>query len=175
VPPGGLDVIVHGDGFASKDGGAFGHGFAVPQAFPLEAPTTRIVVATEPTATLEFTAKTKDGKPVEGARVGINPNVIRMGGIFGDMGSSEEPFNKLAPLPVEPYSSKTDKDGVAVIRNVPACTRGLDVEHPQFQVPLQDPNRWRDRTVRASFKAGETNRLTMVLEPKGTDFIGSAQ
>jgi len=171
-----LDVIVHGDGFASKNGGTYARNFGVPQAFPLEAPTTRIVVATEPTATLEFTAKTKGGKPVEGAWVGLNPNAIRIsGGLFGDeRSSSEEPFNKLAPLPDVPYSAKTDKDGVAVIRNVPACAGGMDVQHPHFQVPLQDKD-WRDRHVRLSFKAGETNRVAIVMEPKGTDFIGTAR
>jgi len=176
IPPGGLDVIVLGDGFASKDGGTYVHNFGVPQAFPLQAPTTRIEVATEPTATLEFTAKEKDGKPIPGASVSLNPNVIRIGGIFGEMRkSSEEPFNKLAPLPDVPYSAKTDKDGVAVVQNLPACTGGLNVEHPQFQVPLQDPKGWRNRYVRVSFKAGETNHLTMVLEPKGTEFIGTAR
>jgi beta-lactamase regulating signal transducer with metallopeptidase domain len=176
VPPGELDVIVHGDGFASKDEGSYVNGFGVPQAFPLEAPTTRINVATEPTATLVFTAKTKDQKPVEGAWVSVNPNVIRIGGIFGNLRrSSEHPFNQLPPLPSVPYSAKTDKDGIAVIPNVPACTSGLSVEHPQFQVPLQEPKGWRNRYVRVSFKAGETNRLTMVLEPKGSDFIGTAQ
>src|SRR5206468_2115176 len=113
---------------ASKDEGSYVNGFGVPQAFPLVAPTTRIEVATEPTATLVFTAKTKDQKPVEDAWVSVNPNVIRIGGIFGNMRrSSETPFNALSPLPNVPYSAKTDKDGVAVIRNVPACTSGLSV------------------------------------------------
>jgi len=176
VPPGGLDVIVHGDGFASKDGGQFARGFGVPQTFPLQVPTTKIEIATEPTATLKFTAKTKDGQPIAGASIYIYPNVLRIGGIFGDMRkSSEEPFNKLAPLPDVPFSTKTSEDGVAVIRNVPICSRGLDVEHPQFQVPLQEPKGIRDRYVRLSYKPGETNRLTLVLEPKGTDFIGTAR
>jgi hypothetical protein len=177
VPRGSLDVIVHGDGFASQNGGTFARNFGVPQVFPLEGPTTQITVATEPTATLVFTAKTKDGKPIEGASVGLNPNVIRIGGgLFGDTGrSSEEPFHQMVPLPNVPYSAKTDKDGVAVILNVPACTDGLEVDHPQLQVPLQDPKGWRNRNGRLSFKAGETSRLTMVLEPKGTDFIGSAR
>ena len=175
VPPGGLDVIVHGDGFASKNGGTYARNFGVPQVFSLEAPKTQIEVVTEPTATLVFTAKTKDGKPIEGAWVGLNPNVIRVnGGLFGDMRrSSEAPFNKQVPLPDVPYSTKTDKDGVAVIRNVPTCTGGLELDHPQFQVPLQDLKGWRNRNVHVSFNAGETNRLTMVLEPKGTDFIGT--
>jgi beta-lactamase regulating signal transducer with metallopeptidase domain len=176
VPPGGMDVIVHGDGFASKDEGSYVRGFGVPQAFPLAAPTTRIEVATEPTATLVFTAKTKDQKPIEGVWVYVNPNVIRIGGIFGNLPrSSENPFNILSPLPKVSYSAKTDKDGVAILPNVPACTSGLSVEHPQFQVPLQEPEGWRNRYVHVSFKAGETNRLTMVLEPKGSDFIGTAR
>ena len=177
VPPGGLDVIALGDGFASKNGGFYARNFGVPQTFPMEAPTTKIEVATEPTATLEFTAKTKAGKPVEGARVGLNPNVIRIGGgLFGDMRqSSEEPFHKLPPLPDVPYSTKTDQHGIAVIRNVPACTGGMEVDHPQFQVPIQEPRGWRDRHVRVSFTAGATNKLTMTLEPKGTDYIGTAR
>ena len=176
VPPGELDVIVHGDGFASKNGGTYAHNFGVPQAFPLVAPVTKIEVATEPTATLDFTAKTRDGKPVAGAWVGLNPNIIRINGIFGDLRrSSEEPFNHLAPLPDVPYSTKTDQDGIAIIRNVPACTSGLELDHPQYQVPIQQPKGWRDRHVRLSFTAGETNHLTMILEPKGTDYIGTAR
>lgn len=175
LPPGELDLIVHGDGFASRNGGFYARNFGVPQAFVLNAPTTRIEVATEPTATLEFTARTRQGKPIEGVWVGLNPNVIRIGGgLFGDIGqSSEAPFQTFALLPEVPYSAKTDPDGVVIIRNVPACTGGLDVEHPHYQVPLQEPKGWRDRHVRVSFTAGETNRLKLTLEPKGSDYIGA--
>jgi hypothetical protein len=74
IPPGGLDVIVHGDGFVSQNGGDFSQrinsklvkipGFALPQAFPLVSPTTKIEVLTEPTATLELTAKTRGESPL---------------------------------------------------------------------------------------------------------------
>jgi len=183
IPPGGLDVIVHGDGFVSKSGGDFlqrngsklvkVRGFALPQAFPLVAPTTKIVVATEPTATLELTAKTKWGKPVEGATVYLNPNVVRMGGILGDMRqSSEEPYRKLPPLPNVPYFATTDKDGVAVILNIPATDRGMQVEDADYQIPLQDPKGWRDRYIHMTFSPGMTNKFDLTLEPKGADFIG---
>ena len=183
IPPGGLDVIVHGDGFVSQNGGDFSQrinsklvkipGFALPQAFPLVSPTTKIEVLTEPTATLELTAKTRGGKPVEGATVYLNPNVVRMNGIFGDLSkSSEGPFRTLAPLPNVPYSATTDKDGVAVVRNIPATTRGMEVVHPQFQVPLQEPNGWRDRHIRTSFSPGTTNKYELTLEPRGKAFIG---
>jgi len=184
VPPGGLDVIAHGDGFDSKSGGDFSQwstsglvkvaGFALPQPFELAAPITKIEVVTEPTATLEFTATAESGKPVEGAMVYVNPNVVRMGGIFGNMGkSSEEPFRTVPPLPNVEYSGTTDKNGVAVIRNIPSTTRGIEVYHPQFQVPLQQPKGWRDRHLRTSFTPGATNHFTLTLEPKGKNYLGS--
>jgi len=184
IPPGEVDVIVHGDGFVSKSIGQVknrihsqlvnGPVIGVPQPFPLVAPTTKIEVVTEPTATLELTAKTRWGKPIEGATVYLNPNVLRMNGIFGNMRqSSEEPFRTLAPLPDIPYSATTDKNGVAVIRNVPATNRGMEVYHPQFQAPLQEPKGWRDRHIRMTFSPGTTNKFELTLEPKGKDFIGS--
>jgi RNA polymerase sigma factor (sigma-70 family) len=183
IPPGGLDVVVHGDGFVSQNGGDFSQrinsklvkvpGFALPQAFPLVSPTTKIEVLTEPTATLELTAKTKQGKPVTGATVYLSPNVVRMNGILGNLRqSSEEPFRTMPPLPNVPYSATTDKNGVAVIRNIPATTRGMEVYHPQFQVPLQEPKGWRDRHIRMDFSPGTTNTFELVLEPKGKDYIG---
>jgi len=183
IPPGEVDVIVHGDGFVSKSIGQIknrvngtlvdGPSFAIPQPFALVVPTTKIEVVTEPAATLELTAKTKRGKPVEGAAVYLNPNVLRMGGIFGEMRhSSEEPFRKLAPV-TNLYSATTDKNGVAVIRNVPAINRFMEVYHPQFQVPLQDP--WRDRNIRLKFAPGETNKFDLTLEPKSSDSIESVQ
>ncbi len=177
IPPGGLDVIVHGDGFVSQNGGDFSQrnngklvkvsGFALPQAFPLVASTTKIEVLTEPTATLELTAKTKWGKPVAGATVYLNPNVVRMGGIFGNMRqSSEEPFRKLPPLPDVPYSATTDKNGEAVVQNLPATERSMEVEDADYQVPLQDVKGWRDRHVRTTFSPGMTNKFELTLEPK---------
>jgi beta-lactamase regulating signal transducer with metallopeptidase domain len=174
VPPGGLDVTAIGDGFVSKNGGEYVKNFAVPQAFPLVAPLTKIEVATEPTATLELTTKTSDGSPIEGASVYLNPNVIRIGGIFGMLHkSSEEPFRTMTPLTNMPFQAKTDENGVAVIRNVPAITHGMNIDHPQFQVPLQDPDGWRGRHVQVEFVAGQTNHIELTLEPKGASYIGS--
>lgn len=181
IPRGGLDVIVHGDGFVSKDGGEFVntdgtqvHNFAVPQAFVLETPVTRIEVQTEPTATVEVVTRTKGGKPIEGATVYLNPNVIRIGGIFGLMRtSSEEPLRTVPSLPELRYSATTDENGIAVIRNVPAATGGMDVGHPKFQLPLQDPKGWRSRYLHITCEPGMTNKMELTLELKGTDYIGS--
>jgi beta-lactamase regulating signal transducer with metallopeptidase domain len=183
IPPGEVDVVVHGDGFISQNGGqpknrinsqlVTGLVIGVPQPFSLGAPVTKIEVVTEPTATLEVTTKTKSGKPVVGATAYVSPNILRMGGIFGWMKhSSEEPFRTLSPLPELPYSGKTDKNGAVAIRNLPAFARHLDIEHPQFEVPVD--SMW-DRNIRLKLSPGITNKLELTLQPKGKDFIGSAK
>jgi hypothetical protein len=177
-------VIVCGDGFASKNGSDFQEhangkwkkipGFAVPQDFSLTAPVTKIVVITEPTATLKLTATTKSGTPIEGATVYVNPNVIRINGIFGNyLVSSEEPFQKPTPLPKIHYYVTTDKNGVALIRNIPASDRGIEVDDPHYQVPIQEPTEYRSRYIHTTYQPGMTNELNLVMEPKGEDYIGS--
>ena len=184
IPPGELDVVVHGDGFVSKSIGQVknrrdsklvpGLSIGIPQPFSLVAPVTKIEVITEPTATLELTARTKSGEPVEGVTVGLSPNVLRMHGIFGEMEhSSEEPFRALNPLPKGRalYSGVTDKSGAVTISNIPAFTRSFEIYHPQFEAPIQDPKGWRNRVVHVAFSPGMTNKLELILEPKGTEFI----
>src|ERR1039458_804214 len=95
---------------------------------------TRIEVVTEPTATLEVTAKTKWGKPVEGATVYLNPNVLRMQtGIFGQVRvSNEEPFRKPVALPHIPYSATTDKNGSADRKSTRLNSRPLGISYSVF-------------------------------------------
>jgi beta-lactamase regulating signal transducer with metallopeptidase domain len=182
IPPGEVDVVVLGDGFAAKSSAQLVYRdkstspMPVPQAFPLVSPVTKVEVATEPTATLEFSATTKSGKPIEGARVGMYPSVFRMRGIYGWVKkSSEEPF-RVAPELAEPiFAGKTGKDGKLVLRNIPGQSRGLEVEHPNFQTPLQEPGGWRDRHIRTKFSSGVTNKFALTMEPTGTDFIGGSE
>jgi hypothetical protein len=97
-----------------------------------------------------------------------------MRGMFGWVkNSSEEPYREIPHLSDPVFNGQTDKDGRLVIQNLPAETRGMEVDHPQFQVSLQDVKGWRDRYVRAVFSPGMTNELKLVLEPKGADFIGN--
>jgi beta-lactamase regulating signal transducer with metallopeptidase domain len=183
VPPGTADVVVLGDGFVSKTTGQLQNRvngalvkspvMAIPQAFPLMAPVTKIEVTTEPTATLELTTTTKAGSPIEGVKVGMYPSVFRMWGMFGwTKNSSEEPYRKIPHLSDPIFSGQTDKNGKLVLKDIPAETRGIDVWSKHFQVPLQDVKGWRDRHIRTAFSPGMTNVLNLTLEPMGTDFIG---
>ncbi len=186
IPPGEVDVVVLGDGFVSKSSGQLqnrvngtlqkGAVLAIPQPFPLVARVTKIEVRTEPTATLEFTATTKSGKPIDGVWVGMFPGVFRMRGMFGwTKNSSEEPYREMPHLSDPAFGGKTDQDGKLVIKNLPAEIHGMEVVHPQFQVPLQEPKGWRDRHIRTVFSPGTTNKLNLTLERKGSDFIGTAR
>jgi len=183
LPPGEVDVVVLGDGFVSKTVGQLqnrvrgvltkGPVMAIPQAFPQASPITKIVVITEPTATLELTATTVSNKPIEGVWVGMYPSVFRMWGMFGwEKDSSEEPYHEISHLSDLVFSGKTDQDGKFVLNNIPPETHGINMDHPQFQVPLQEPNGWRDRNIRMTFSPGVTNHFEIKLEPKGKDFIG---
>lgn len=187
VPPGEADVVVLGDGFATKSEGKLfnrvngvlvkGPRMTIPQAFPLTAPVTRITVKTEPTATLEFKATTRTGKPIDNVWVGIWPGAFRMRGMYGWVkNSSEAPFREIPQLPNLAFSGKTGPDGMLTIRNIPAeAGGGLNIESAHYQVPLQEPKGWRDRHVRARFEPGMINKVDLTLEPKGTDYIGTAK
>jgi hypothetical protein len=103
--------------------------------------------------------------------------VLRIGGIFGMMKeSSEEPYRHMAPLPALGFlDAKTGENGTVVIRNIPAITRGMEVNAAEYQAPLQDPHGWRDRHIRMKFAAGETNEMKLVMERKGKDFIDGSE
>jgi len=179
----GLDVVAMGDGFVSKSGGVFGNnsngqfkpvrGFCLPQPFALTAPVTQVQVATEPSATLEVHAQTRQGRPVPDIEISLNPGVVRMNGIFGLMRHSDEaPFNNPPGLSGL-YGAKTDADGIARFTNVPAYASSLELQDQHYQVPLQDPSGWRNRSVNFKLSAGQTNHLDLTLEPIGSDFIGN--
>jgi beta-lactamase regulating signal transducer with metallopeptidase domain len=186
IPPGEVDVTAQGEGFASQSigkvqnriGGQIVDGpvIGIPQPFPLVAPVTKIEVKTEPTATVEVTAKTKDGKPVKGVNVSLNPNVLRMNGIFGNMEhSSEEPFRAMTPMPYPPYRAATDENGKVVMPNIPAVLRWLNVWHPQYEAPLTERSGFTDRTILVKAEPGKTSQVAVTMQPVGTDFIGSVR
>ena len=177
VPSGGLDIIVHGDGFVSKNGGEFSQGMgsakvriggiAVTQAFNLEKPTTSIEIETEATATLDITTKTRWGKTIEGVRLTVNPNILRMHGIFGIMNRShEEPFRSPAPLPSIRYSALTDKDGAVTLKNIPVNVDRIDIFHPDFEAPRIKTKAGRNRSIPVTLAPGTTTQLNLKLPRK---------
>jgi hypothetical protein len=78
-------------------------------------------------------------------------------------------------LPDLNFSRTTDANGKLVWSNLPSEEHDLDMGSRDYQVPLQLTNSWRDRHVRVTFSPGMTNEMHMVMEPKGTDYIGTAK
>lgn len=177
VPPGELDVIALGEGFASRNGGQGANRLqkitiGTPQAFPLAKQTNSIEVATEKTATLNIDVITTDGEPVKGMIVQAGPNLMRLpGGIFGSISSTETPFRILPQMPNIPpwYGGRTDERGHVVLSSIPAVARRLELEHPEYQVPLVDG--W-SRDVHLSIAPGQTTNIAVTVQKKGKDFIG---
>lgn len=180
MPAGELDVVVHGDGFVSRNGPRDADWdakaqFALPQAYALSAPVTRIEVATEPTASLAVTARTRSGNPVEGAMVFVSPNILRMQGIFASLNrSSEEPYRHIQ-IPEIHYSGKTDASGKAFIPNLPPLVENVDIYHPEFQATLNDRRGLANRYVRVELSSGVTQEVAVTLQKKGRDFIGKGR
>jgi hypothetical protein len=88
--------------------------------------------------------------------------------------SSEEPFRTLKPLPELPYHGVTDKSGKVVIRNLPAVADGVGIQHAKFEAPLNDVHGLPNRFTRLKLSPGVTNKVEWTLQPKGTEFVGSA-
>jgi beta-lactamase regulating signal transducer with metallopeptidase domain len=205
VPPGDLKVIAYGDGFVSANGEvelAPSRYVAVPpsepvrrvtrgvpQSFACVQPVTPIEVVTEATATLKVIAKI-NGKPVAGATVHVSPSVIQMptgSRVFGGGGSSSEAsFRHLPPLP-EPrpmYIVSTDKNGIAVLRNLPAFTQFWGLEHAQYEIRFDDAassagiTRFQappplNRYAQLTLSPGLTTQVEVALQPKGRESRGT--
>ncbi len=181
IPPGRMDLIVHGKGFMSLDGPDPNRspnsppvgppGFGIPLSYSLEAPVTKIQVPTEATATLEVTAKSFWGSPVHGAIVAVSPNIFRMHGILGrTVESSETPFRNVTALPDIPFVATTDRFGMAVIPNIPATDRGITIFHPSFQRAGSGADQPNDPLVHVFFTSGQTNRIPVTLKRKWHPF-----
>ena len=91
----------------------------------------------------------------------------------GQKHSGEAPYRQIPQLPDLSFSGKTGPDGMLTIRNIPAeAGGGLSIASAYYHVPLQDPKGWRNPLVRERFEPDVTNKLDMIMEPKGTDCIG---
>lgn len=188
LPRGDLQVIALCDGFMARAGTppAFARGSAFdtsPQVFHLSDASSEIVVKMVPTASCRVQVLGPDGQPVAGAVCRFSPNVFWWDGgsqIYCAPGrSTAETFRNPKPRDAlwKPYeqlfAATTDADGIAVVENLPAeAQEDLAVLHDDLELPLGDANRHR-RLRMVKLKAGQQTEVTVKLQKKGTDFIGS--
>ncbi len=72
-----------------------------------------------------------------------------------------------------PFSVKTDADGLAVIPNLPVEANSLNVDHPQWAMPLAStgfPGQQR-REQPITLSPGQTNYATIKMEPRNRSVI----
>jgi len=66
------------------------------------------------------------------------------------------------------FEATSDLSGLAVIVNLPSETQQFTVKHPRFILPAADTGSGsKRREARITLESGQTNRMTVRLEPKG--------
>ena len=182
LPAGDLEVVALCDGFVSTNGpGQFQMRY--PQRYVLDWSDMKITIGMERTARLEVELTDRDGKPIRDARVSTWPNV-RYGEwsaviLLSDCYNTQEFF--LRPQSnIEPwwkrwptdFQGTSGENGVAVLANLPTNVNSLAVEHARYGVPIKSTS-WGSKHRHVEFKlmAEETNRVSVVLEPRDESVI----
>ncbi len=186
VPRGRLEIIAICDGFVSQDGPSKRQtGQRTPQQFVIEQPAHDIVLQMEPTAACAVQILDDHDQPLPGAEVAFWPNVL-----WNDYGSTifaSDLYDTadLLKSPKRPdwssvgdrknrFSAVSDSHGIALVRDLPehAGNDSFMVTHPAFEMPVhRDPGGEAYRYGRASVSAGQTNRVTVRLQKRGTQFV----
>ncbi|MDB6067958.1 MAG: hypothetical protein JWR26_4166 [Pedosphaera sp.] len=184
LPPGKAEVIAMCDGFKSKDGAvAKISDFCMPQVFQLNGADIDGAIAMEPTANFEATILDDKGQPLADAGVFFWPNVIWngvgstifMGPTYNaeDVLRSGEEINwqKIRTNTPPLFQARSDKHGIALVRNLPAFKQSFAVDHTSYELPVTAINN--DRQLSTQLSPSETNHVTVTLQKKGTQFLKS--
>lgn len=182
LPDGDLEIVALCDGFISTNGPGKAQ-TRYPQKYLLGTNDIDITVGMEPTARLEVAVTDEAGQPLKAVRVMTWPNVR-----YGEWGSTivmsdcyrtQDLLQKGPSLralawrevPLD-FEGVSDSAGIAVLPNLPANVTELSVEHPQFALPpIEVWGGRKEREARFVIVAGQTNRLTLHLEPREREQI----
>ena len=178
LPAGNLEIVALCNGFVSTNGaGQFQTRH--PQKHVLGTNDIEITLSMEPTARLEVLVLDAKGNPLKDARVSTWPNV-RYGewsatllgqdcyhtadslrDAQGTRAQRKWWFSRSAA-----FQATTDVSGVAVILNLPREANGFQVGHPRFSMPaMDDGSGQKRRQASMSLRPGQTNRVSVQLEP----------
>jgi len=178
LPPGKLEVTALCDGFISTNGtGQFG-GLTYPQKHLLTLNDLDITIGMERTARLAVQILDDQGKPLPDASVSTSPNVCYDGWgttIFAsDCYNSADQFRAVPDSKpkgwwrsVPDFMGTSDASGLAVVPNLPAHVTSFSVEHARYVLPaIASASGSKRREADVTLKAGETNHITVRLEPR---------
>lgn len=152
-------------------------GYQRPQVFSPDTFSEPFVVKMEPLVECRVEVVDNHGSPLEGVQVVSYPNVGWWNGgsqIYCCYLFSSEKFlvtrdsdSSLDQSFPQPWSVTTDERGIAVLL-LPPGKEDLYVVHDDYELPV---SRGR-RDVRVELVAGESRQARLVLQPKGTEFLG---
>ena len=152
-----------------------------PQVFHLSETKNEIVVKMVPTTSCRIKVLGPDGNPVAGAICRIWPDVQWWdGGSSGYCAPERSTAEALRGQLLgdglweqveQLFAATTDADGIAVVENLPVdAQEELEVLHEDLELPLDDA---KQRIRNVELKAGRRTEVTVKLQKKRTEFIGS--
>jgi len=176
IPKGRVEMIALCDGHRSKSPVKRRPGW--PQTFNLAENTVKVELEMEQTATAEIHITNSDGEPIQDAEVYFYPNVRWndwMSTIFGKKPSrtrdiitrKEEP--EYTYKAVKLYTSISDKNGIAVVKNLPSGKNNYSIKHEKYTIPARINVRIRSESI--ELESGERAVANVVLIEKGTDTL----
>ncbi len=176
LPEGELEISALADGFVSTNGPGQFH-MRYPQKHMLGTNDLVILIGMERTARLEVKVTNELGRPLKDVHVMTWPNVR-----YGEWSATilmSDCFNTSDYLlmkadkkfawgqPVLDFQGVSDDDGLAVLPNLPPDVTELAVEHKQYELPpVPSPDGRKQRQASFALVAGQTNRISLQLEPR---------
>ncbi|MFK7818362.1 MAG: hypothetical protein AB8G99_06575, partial [Planctomycetaceae bacterium] len=160
-----------------------GNGMRYPQLVELKGTSTEVMLKMDKAVDCRVTIHDPDGKPVPDATVHMWPNQFFFS--FGSqvLGSSYGSAKMLRLISggkelanvwrrESPYSVKTNQDGVAVIKNLPATgPQRVAVEHEKFEQAATGDR----RVTQVLLEPDKVAEITIKLQPRGTQTIGDGE
>ncbi|MSU59545.1 MAG: hypothetical protein EXS35_15470 [Pedosphaera sp.] len=183
LPRGTLEYIAMGDGFVSTNGsGTFNTSMRYPISVALDSAELELVVPTERTATLQVLVQDDQSQPLPDATVSLWPNVrwCDWGAvIFGsDLYDTLEYFRSTRPRVERStntfagnFAARSDKRGLAVLKNIPASAHSFSVQHSRYEMPVTKGPFGMFRAESVTLLPGATNFATIELQKAGTESI----
>jgi len=185
LPEGRLEIVALCDGYVSTNGPGTVSSFHYPQIHIIATNDLNVTVGMERTCCLAVSVTDQQGKPLKGAQVTTWPN-IRYGEwsatILGgdnyntaDFMRDSEKGNSLRNWwqnrPAS-FAATSDITGVALLMNLPKEAKEFSVTHSNFALPaIADGSGQKRRQARMILHSGQTNRVTVELEPIGQSQI----
>ena len=161
-----IQMIAKCDGFVGKSDD---RGFTIGESFDIEERESKVTLDMTPTIDVEIVVTDKAGLPISGADVGFNPNQRWAGWgsqILGEKWKSmDEVVARLDPTKSLPetdsafsdFSTETDAEGIARIRNIPQDERSFYVGKKEYEVQEDvalslDPSQLKETNGRRVFR-----------------------